>query len=79
MAVEDVDFTSLPFWIQVHDLPIKYMSKENAEEIGTMVGEVLDVDFTGNGGVCMSKFFRVKVGHKVEDSLWSGFFLDRSP
>ena len=79
MAVEDIDFSSLPLWIQVHDLPIEYMSKENAEEIGAMVGEVLEVDFTGNGGVCMSKFLIVKVEHKVEDPLRSGFFLDRSP
>ena len=52
MAVEDIDFSSLPLWIQVHDLPIELLSKENAEEIGAMVGEVLEVDFTGNGG-CM--------------------------
>lgn len=55
------------------------MSKENVEEIAAMVGEVLEVDFTENGGVCMSKFLRVKVEHKVEDPLRSGFFLDRSP
>nr|POE78143.1 hypothetical protein CFP56_37435 [Quercus suber] len=50
MAVEDIDFSSLPRWIQVHDLPIEHMSNENAKEIGAMVGEVLEVDFTGNGG-----------------------------
>ena len=66
-------------WIQVHDLPIEYMSKENVEEIGALVGKVLEVDFTGNGGVCMSKFIRVKIERKIEDPLWSGFFLDRSP
>lgn len=79
MAVEDMDFISLPMWIQVHDLPIEYMFKENVEEIGALVGKVLVVDFTRNGGVCMSKFLRVKIELKVEDPLWSGFFLDRSP
>ena len=54
--------------------PIEYMSKENAEEIGALVGEVLEVDFTGSGGVCMSKFLRVK----VEDPLMSEFFLDKN-
>ncbi|XP_050278122.1 uncharacterized protein LOC126719632 [Quercus robur] len=78
MAVEDLEFSSLPIWIQVHNLPIEYMSKENDEEIGAMVGKVLEVDFTGNGGVCMSKFIRVKIELKIEDPLWSGFFLDRS-
>ena len=39
-----MDFSSIPLWIQVHDLPIEYMSKENAEEIRAFVGEILDVD-----------------------------------
>ena len=34
------------------------MSKENVEEIGALVGEVLEVDFTSGGSVCMSKFFK---------------------
>lgn len=79
LSVEDMDFSSIPIWIQVHNLPIEYMSKENAVEIGALVGEVLEVDFTSNGGICMSKFLRVKVELKVEDPLWSGFFLDRKP
>uniref|UniRef100_A0A7N2R5R6 CCHC-type domain-containing protein n=1 Tax=Quercus lobata TaxID=97700 RepID=A0A7N2R5R6_QUELO len=76
--VDDLDFSSIPLWVQIHGLPIEYMSKENAEEIGALVGEVLEVDFTGSGGVCMSKFLRVKVELKVEDPLLSGFFLDRN-
>ena len=79
MVVEDLDFSSLPIWIQIHNLPIEYMSKENAVEIGSLVGEVVDVDFTGDGEVCMCKFLRVKVEVKVDDPLRSGFYLDRSP
>ena len=51
------------------------MSKGNAEKIGALVGEVLDVDFIGDGKICMSKFLRVKVELKVENPLWSGFFF----
>ena len=79
MVVEDLDFSSLLIWIQVHNIPIEYMSKENAIEIGALVGEVLDVDFTGNGEVCISKFLIVKVEVKVDDPLRSGFYLGRSP
>ena len=64
-----MNFSSIPIWIQVHNLPIKYIFKENAEEIGALVGEVIEVDFIGNGGICMSKFLRVKVELKVEDPL----------
>ena len=58
MSVDDLDFSSIPLWVQIHGLPIEYMSKENVEEISALVGEVLEVDFIGSGGVCMSKFFK---------------------
>ncbi|KAK9988625.1 hypothetical protein SO802_028864 [Lithocarpus litseifolius] len=57
-----MDFSSIPIWIQVHNLPIEYMSKENVEDIGTLVGEVLEVDFTGNGG----KYHSVKQSNLKE-------------
>lgn len=41
------------------------MSKENAEEIGALIGDVIDVDFTSNGGICLSKHLRIKVELKV--------------
>ena len=78
MLVDYMDFSSIPLWVQIHGLPIEYMLKENSEEIGALVGEVLEVDFTCSGGVCMSKFLRVKVELKVEDPLMNGFFLDRN-
>ena len=55
------------------------MSKENAENIGNLLGKVLEVDFTGDGLVCMSRFLRVKVEFEVSKPLKSGFFLDRDP
>ena len=55
------------------------MSKENAKEIGALVGEVVEVDFTGDGKVCMSQFLRVKVEFEVAKPLKSGFYLDRNP
>ena len=78
MSVEDMDFSSIHLWVQIHDLPNEYMSKENAKEISALVGEVLEVDFTSSGGVRKSKFLRLKVELKVKDPLMSGFFLDRS-
>ena len=42
-TAEDVDFSSLQIWVQIHGLPIEYMSKENAEKIGVLVGKVVEV------------------------------------
>ena len=70
---------SSQLWVQVHNLPIEYISKENAQNIGALLGKVLEVDFSGDGLVCMSRFLRVKVEFEVSKSLKSGFFLDRDP
>ncbi|KAK7849163.1 hypothetical protein CFP56_003435 [Quercus suber] len=66
MVIDDIDFSSLPIWIPVHDLPVEYMSKENAEEIGALIGDVIDVDFTSNDGICLSKYLRIKVELKED-------------
>ena len=65
---------SSQFWVQVHNLPIEYISKENAQNIGAILGKVLEVDFSSDGLVCMSRFLRVKVEFEVSKSLKSGFF-----
>ncbi|KAK9989616.1 hypothetical protein SO802_029855 [Lithocarpus litseifolius] len=38
--VRDLEFTKTTFWVQVHDIPIRYMTKEVAENICDIVGEV---------------------------------------
>ena len=68
-TAEDVDFSSLQIWVQIHGLPIEYMSKENAEKIGALVGKVVEVDFTGDGKVCISQFLRVKVEFDVAKTI----------
>ena len=77
LQVRDIDFSFIQLWVQIHNLPIEYMSKENAKNIGNLLGNVLEVDFTGDGLVCMSRFLRVKVEFEVSKPLKSGFFLDR--
>ena len=74
LQVRDIDFSFIQLWVQIHNLPIEYMSKENAENIGNLLGKVLEVDFTGDGLVCMSRFLRVKVEFEVSKPLKSGFF-----
>jgi hypothetical protein len=43
-------FTSSPFWVQIHDMPLLCMNKEVGSKIGQSLGEVLSVDMAGNGG-----------------------------
>ena len=40
----EVDFSTTSFWVQAHNLPMEYLSKENAKIIGNGMGKFLDVD-----------------------------------
>ncbi|KAK9996626.1 hypothetical protein SO802_021312 [Lithocarpus litseifolius] len=59
VLVNDLKFDRATFWIQVHDIPIRYMSREVAESICDIVGEVC----RSIGGVEEDggRFMRVKV------------------
>ncbi|KAK7836513.1 hypothetical protein CFP56_022431 [Quercus suber] len=68
-----------PLILKPWDQKLQNICQENAENIGALLGKVLEVDFTGDGLVCMSRFLRVKVEFEVSKPLKSGFFLDRDP
>jgi hypothetical protein len=42
-AIEDLDFTKVAFWVQVHN-PLELMTVENARNIGESLWELLEVD-----------------------------------
>ena len=43
------DFTSSPFWIQIHDLSLICMTKAIGSKIGHSLGILEDKDITGEG------------------------------
>jgi hypothetical protein len=71
-----VDFSTIDFWVQIHGLPFNKQFKSSVPRIGRIVGEVLDVDLTGNNVGSCKRFIRVRVGFDVSP-LPTGFPLDR--
>lgn len=45
-VIREMDFTSVPFWVQVHGLPRNRMGEENAKFIGLKLGTFLELDVT---------------------------------
>lgn len=41
MALKEIEFKFCSFWIQMHDVPFKYMTVETAREIGETVGPII--------------------------------------
>ena len=68
--IKDVSFNKTSFCVQVYDIPIRYMTKEVAEEICSLVGEVCrsKTHPTEEGGC----FVRVRVKVDVTQPLCRG-------
>ena len=61
LSWQEVDFFVSIFWVQVHRLPSLWLSENNLKKIGSLVGEVLEVDFIGDGGGFWKKFSRIQM------------------
>ena len=74
---KEVDFSKTTLWIQIHGLPSLWLSEANLRSIGTMAGEVLELDLSGEGGSVWRRFSRIKIECAVEQPLLPGVFLPR--
>lgn len=45
----DVAFSTEPFWVQIHNLPLASMTREVGTQIGAVVGLVIKVDVDNDG------------------------------
>ena len=72
-----MDFSKTTLWIQVHGLPSLWLSEANLRSIGTMAGEVLELDLAGEGGSEWRRFTRIKTDIDVAQPLLLGVFLPR--
>ena len=78
-SIEEIEFTTTTFLVQVHNLPSLNVSKENAQRIGKMIGKLKDFDFTNDGELCWHAFMRLQVELQINKPLPCGFYLDRAP
>jgi hypothetical protein len=86
-----MEFTHSPFWVQVHDMPLLCMNKAVGMRIGESMGEVEDVDVSGDGsgwGRCLRIRVRVNLLQPLErgralqvggKSNWVNFKYEKLP
>ena len=48
-SMGDLDFFPTAYWIQVHNFPMTYFSKEYAYKIGDRIGRFIKADLAGDG------------------------------
>lgn len=54
----EFDFTWVPFWIQIHGMPLSTKTTKNAEKLMDNVGEVLEVENPVVDGVLAEELFQ---------------------
>ena len=70
MDVGDMEFSKVTFWVQVHDLPIRFRTKKIAEQLCEAIGEVnTGVDEAEAEG---DNYMRVRVNIDISQPLSRG-------
>lgn len=70
--LEDVDLSSVIFWVQIHGLCRDQMIQANAVKLGEKIGRVVKVDDSFGGKRC---FMRVRVEFKIDNPLVKGAWV----
>lgn len=77
ITIKHLNFDFSPFWIQIHGLPLDFVTKVNGQTIGRLIGLVLEVDGIGLEEDINSIFLKVRVKLNVTKPLPKGFLLKR--
>lgn len=63
-----VDLVEMDFWIQIHDLPVGYMSESVGKQLGNFFGTFLEYDSNNNSSIWRD-FMRLKIRIDVRRPL----------
>lgn len=58
--MEEIPLFHLPMWVQIHDLPVGFMSSVVGTALGNFIGEFMEYDKNNNTGIWRS-YMRIRV------------------
>jgi hypothetical protein len=73
LSIDEVKLHLCAFWIQVHGLPLQYMTTQNAIRIGKGIGKILELDNDNSMRLICRQFIRFKIEINTSLPLASGF------
>lgn len=77
MTIEDLVFSSSPFWVQVHGLPLGQMNRKNGEAIANLIGKPDPSGTKVYDTATFKDYLRLRVIIDITKPLKKGFFLKR--
>jgi hypothetical protein len=76
LSIDEVKLNICAFWIQIHGLPLQYMTTLNAIRIGKKLGNILELENDNTDELICRQFIRIKIEIDTTLPLASGFNLD---
>lgn len=73
--LKDLEFTHIPVWVRVFNLPLGLMNDKTGRLIGDEVGRALEVD-TEEDGSAVGSYLRVKIMIDVRKPLFRGVTME---
>ena len=77
-TIKDLPPFDVPFWIQIHGLPLQNISIKNAIAIGKGLGQLVKVEDNSGETVAFRSYLRILVSIDVNKPLNPGFNFNRS-
>ncbi|KAF7824555.1 reverse transcriptase [Senna tora] len=77
VAIHEVDYDLIPFWVQIHGAPLNGISENNARRIAERMGEVLTVENPFMENKIVRGFMRARVMVDITKPFATGFWVPR--
>ena len=75
--ISEVTFNLVPFWVQVHGIPLKALSIKMTTNIGRRLGGVMEVEDPFPQGQMLRSFLRIRVMIDINLPFITGFWVPR--
>ena len=75
LAIDEVKLQFCAFWVQVYDLPRKFMTTKNAIKIGMGIGKIMELDNNNSSALISRQFIRFKIEINTSLPLALGFYM----
>jgi hypothetical protein len=73
--LKDIEFTHIPVWVRVFDLPLGLMDSTNGLLLGNQIGRALEVE-AEEDGTAVGGFLRIKVKIDIRKPLRRGILVE---
>lgn len=77
VAITEINFDKVQFWIQLQGLPLEFISMKNAGKILVQIGEIIEIEDPKVDGKLIRPFIRARIEIDIQKPLSTGCWIPR--